>query len=60
MSGFRRAILQVLARDPVAIGTEEDYLKKYRRRLEAVVQAGYSSDDPNPTVPQSSEEPGGL
>ena len=51
LSGFRRAILQVLAHDPVAFGTEEDYLKKYRRRLEAVVQARYPSDDPNPTDP---------
>ena len=60
LSGFRRAILEVLARDPVAFGTEEDYLKRYRRRLEAVVQARYPSDDPNPTDRRSTTEPAGL
>ncbi len=60
LSGFRQAILRVLTDDPVAPGTEEDYLKRYRRRLQAIVQTRPPADDSKPTEPDSSTQPGGL
>ena len=60
LGGFRRAILHVLTHDPVTSGTVEEYLKRYRRRLEAIVQARPPSDDPRPTEPRSPTASGGL
>jgi arylsulfatase A-like enzyme len=51
LSGFRKAILRVLTDDPVTIGAEEDYVKNYRRSLEALVRTRQPLDDARAAVP---------
>jgi arylsulfatase A-like enzyme len=60
LGGFRQALFQALTQDPVASGTEEDYLKRYRSKLQAIIQARTRSDDPITTEPATTPEPGRL
>jgi arylsulfatase A-like enzyme len=48
---FRRSILRVLTQEPAIAGAEADYLKRYRRRLEAVVGPRPPGDLPISTGP---------
>jgi hypothetical protein len=51
LNDFRRSILRVLTHDPAMPGAEADRVKRYRRRLEALVESRSPSDLPTSAEP---------